>query len=165
MPYALLESMAAGCAVTGYGVGGVPEVVGDRSLGVLARPGDAGGLLDCIVGLVRQPGLATQIGARASTHVLRNFSLEARRGALVSAYALVSSRERTHCAMKNSSPSKTNIPSSAPTSICKKCGRIIQRLNVSDQGSTENSILRSALLQRLLDEWRVKSHYWSQVRT
>ena len=96
MPYSLLEGMAAGCAVAGYGVGGIPEVVSDRSLGVLARPGDLKGLFASVLDLARRPDLVTMIGTRASAHVLRRFSLESRLESLLSAYELGGLRHRGH---------------------------------------------------------------------
>lgn len=88
MPYVLLEGMAAGCAVAGYGVGGIPEVVSDRSLGILARPEDVNGLFEGVLRLVRQPELASRVGSHASRHVMCRFALESRLDSLLSAYDL-----------------------------------------------------------------------------
>jgi glycosyltransferase involved in cell wall biosynthesis len=88
LPYVLLEGMAAGCAVSAYGVGGIPEVISDDSLGMLARPGDVDGLYRGVLQLSQQPGLAVAMGARASKHVGDHFRLEERLPALLSAYGM-----------------------------------------------------------------------------
>ena len=88
LPYVLLEGMAAGCAVVAYGVGGIPEIVRDRSLGLLARPGDLDGLFRSVLRLVREPNLVRQIGMHASEHVDSHFRLEERLPMLLAAYEI-----------------------------------------------------------------------------
>ncbi len=86
LPYALLEGMAAGCAVVAFGVGGVPEVVADDSLGCLVRPHDFGGLVDAVSCLIAQPTTTRAIGARASAYIREHFSLSQRLPELMKAY-------------------------------------------------------------------------------
>ena len=89
MPFALLEAMAAGCGVAGYGVGGIPEVgTSDRSLGSLSRPGDLEGLLRSVLDFVQRPELATVMGVRASEHVRSQFRLEERLPLIASAHRM-----------------------------------------------------------------------------
>jgi glycosyltransferase involved in cell wall biosynthesis len=88
LPYVLLEGMAAGCAVSAYGVGGIPEVISDNSLGMLARPGDVEGLFRGVLQLTQRPELAYQMGVRASKHVGEHFRLEERLPALLAAYGM-----------------------------------------------------------------------------
>ena len=86
LPYVLLEGMAAGCAIVAYGVGGIPEVVVDRSLGYLVRPRDFGGLVTAVSRLVAQPSAARAMGAKASEHVRKRYSLDSRLPELIRAY-------------------------------------------------------------------------------
>lgn len=88
MPYVLLEAMAAGCAVVAFGVGGIPEVVSDPSLGVLVRPGDVHGLVEELARLSDTPALVTSIGQAASAHVREHFALRSRVPILLRVYDL-----------------------------------------------------------------------------
>jgi len=47
-PYAVLEAMAAGRAVVGARIGGIPELVQDGRTGLLFAPGDRDALLECL---------------------------------------------------------------------------------------------------------------------
>jgi glycosyltransferase involved in cell wall biosynthesis len=89
LPYALLEAMAAGLAVVAYGVGGIPEVVEDSSLGRLVRPRDFDSLVAAVKGLMEdRPGLHA-LGARASLHVAEKYTLESRREPMLELYERV----------------------------------------------------------------------------
>jgi len=88
LPYVLLEGMAAGCAVVAYGVGGIPEVVTDSSLGTLVRPHDFEGLVTAVSEFVEQPALVRSTGARASEHVRERYALPQRLSLLAKAYEM-----------------------------------------------------------------------------
>jgi glycosyltransferase involved in cell wall biosynthesis len=86
MPYVLLEGMAAGCAVAAFGVGGIPEIVSDRSIGSIVRPGDTEGLYREVLRLVEDAESTRAIGERACLHVRSLFRLEDRIPRLLEAY-------------------------------------------------------------------------------
>lgn len=65
MPLALLEGMAAGCAVVGSAVPGVKELIRDGRNGCLVAPGDPVALADAIERLLRQPEYAAALAAEA----------------------------------------------------------------------------------------------------
>jgi glycosyltransferase involved in cell wall biosynthesis len=88
LPYALLESMAAGCAVVAFAVGGIPEAIGDSSTGVLIEPGDVEGLTAAVVRLAADPKTISALGAAASTRVELHFALATRLPAIWRAYGL-----------------------------------------------------------------------------
>lgn len=83
LPYALLESMAAGCAVVASAVGGIPEVVSDATVGVLAPPQDTERFTDELLGLSQNPERVAALGAAAAKHIREHFALDARLPALL----------------------------------------------------------------------------------
>lgn len=88
MPYVLLEGMAAGCAVVAFGVGGIPEVVSDPSLGVLVHPGDTEALVFALQRLCDAPATAASIGRTASEHIRHHYALETRLPVVLRAYGM-----------------------------------------------------------------------------
>jgi len=70
-PVALLEAMAARCAIITSRAGGCPEVVGDTAL--LVNAGDTRELADALGSLVRDPAAAAALGARARERAERLF--------------------------------------------------------------------------------------------
>ncbi|MEJ8741349.1 glycosyltransferase family 4 protein [Phocaeicola sp. HCN-6420] len=69
-----IEGMARGCVVVASRVGGLPEVVRDREVGLLHVPEQIGDLADKINELVEHPLLWKQYSIKATTYVQR-FSL------------------------------------------------------------------------------------------
>ncbi len=65
MPLALLEGMAAGCAVIGSAVPGVREVLHDGEDGLLVAEGDANALADALARLLEHPEDAARMAANA----------------------------------------------------------------------------------------------------
>jgi glycosyltransferase involved in cell wall biosynthesis len=65
MPLALIEGMAAGCAVVGSAVPGVREVIADGVDGRLVRENDDGELADVLERLLRDDAEVTRLGAAA----------------------------------------------------------------------------------------------------
>ncbi|MFN3311122.1 MAG: glycosyltransferase, partial [Thermomonas sp.] len=76
MPLALLEGMAAGCAVVGSAVPGVREVIRDGVDGHLVPEGDAQALADVLEALLRDPARAAQLAAQARQTALREYGRE-----------------------------------------------------------------------------------------
>jgi glycosyltransferase involved in cell wall biosynthesis len=70
-PVALLEAMAARCAIVTSRAGGCPEVVGDAAL--LVSAGDVRGLAEAVGTLVGDPEAAAALGARARARAERLF--------------------------------------------------------------------------------------------
>ena len=76
MPLALIEAMAAGCAVVGSAVPGVREVIDDGQDGRLVAPNDPAALADVLQGLLTAPGEAARLGAAARAAALQRHSRE-----------------------------------------------------------------------------------------
>lgn len=76
MPLALVEAMAAGCAVVGSAVVGVKELIRDGRDGLLVPEGDPLALANVLERLLSQPDLAAALGASARTRALAEFGVE-----------------------------------------------------------------------------------------
>ncbi|HEY4530470.1 MAG TPA: glycosyltransferase [Luteimonas sp.] len=73
MPLALIEGMAAGCAVVGSAVPGVREVLDDGVDGLLVPEADAPALADALERLLRDDALAERLGQGARARALRGY--------------------------------------------------------------------------------------------
>ena len=73
MPLALIEGMAAGCAVVGSAVPGVREVLDDGVDGLLVPEADAPALADALERLLRDDALAERLGQAARARALRGY--------------------------------------------------------------------------------------------
>lgn len=76
MPLALIEGMAAGCAVVGSAVPGVREVIDHGVDGLLVREADPVALADALERLLRDDALATRLGANARALALGEYGRE-----------------------------------------------------------------------------------------
>lgn len=76
MPLALVEGMAAGCAVVGSAVPGVRELIRDGENGRLVPAGDAAAMADAIEALLRDTGQAERLAAAARAEAIERYSLE-----------------------------------------------------------------------------------------
>lgn len=76
MPLAVLEAMAAGCAIVSSSVGGIPDVIDHGKHGYLFKPGDIEAFADYISHLVANPSLLSQF-QRASLERVRAFDINA----------------------------------------------------------------------------------------
>lgn len=65
LPVALLEAMAAGCAVVGSRIAGIDAAVVDGDSGVLVPPGDPAALAEALGGLLADPVRRDKLGAAA----------------------------------------------------------------------------------------------------
>ena len=76
MPLALLEGMAAGCAVVGSDVQGVREVIHHGIDGMLVAAGDPARLALVLEGLLRNRAKASALAARARESAIRQSGLD-----------------------------------------------------------------------------------------
>jgi len=76
MPLALIEGMAAGCAVVGSAVPGVREVIRDGVDGRLVAEHDHVELADVLETLLKDDAEATRLGAAARASALENYGRE-----------------------------------------------------------------------------------------
>jgi glycosyltransferase involved in cell wall biosynthesis len=76
MPLALIEGMAAGCAVIGTDVPGVREVIADGIDGRLVRESDPVAMADALQRLLESPGDAAEMARRGRDKALTQFSRE-----------------------------------------------------------------------------------------
>jgi len=73
---ALIEGMAAGCAVIASNVPGMCEVITDGVDGLLVPPADPQALADALERLLRDDALATRLGTAARETALREYGRE-----------------------------------------------------------------------------------------
>ncbi|MDX1383737.1 MAG: glycosyltransferase family 4 protein [Thermoanaerobaculia bacterium] len=81
----IVEAMAAGRPVIATGDGGVPEIVENRTTGLLVAPGDAGAMASAMQHLITHPHEAATMARRGQQSV-RRFSAEAHVDAVVGIY-------------------------------------------------------------------------------
>jgi glycosyltransferase involved in cell wall biosynthesis len=73
--YAAIEALAAGRAVVGFAVGGLPEVVDDGADGRLVKPGDQGAFVDAVVSLLHDRQRLREYGSHGIV-AAEKFSLD-----------------------------------------------------------------------------------------
>jgi glycosyltransferase involved in cell wall biosynthesis len=76
MPLALIEGMAAGCAVVGSAVPGVREVVEDGVDGLLVPEADPQALADALERVLRDAVFGARLGAAARRSATDKYSRE-----------------------------------------------------------------------------------------
>lgn len=86
MPLAVLEYMAAGLPVVATKVGGLPEMVREGETGFLVAARDPAALAQRVIGLLDDPELARQMGARGRLRQQDAFSQKAMVGAVTNLY-------------------------------------------------------------------------------
>ncbi len=74
LPNAALEAAAAGCCVVAANHGGLPEILGDATTGVLVAPGDPAALAAALARLHADPARREQLGAAAAADVRVRFA-------------------------------------------------------------------------------------------
>lgn len=85
-PNVLLEAMMAGTPAVASAVGGVPDMLTDRSSGLLVKPGDVAALADAIASLLDDKALAARLVENARADALANHTPEAYCRALLGIY-------------------------------------------------------------------------------
>jgi glycosyltransferase involved in cell wall biosynthesis len=75
-PVSLIEAMAAGVPVVATAVGGVPDVVVDGETGYLVGAGDANGMAEAIIELLKNPGKAGEMGRWGREAVYPKFAVQ-----------------------------------------------------------------------------------------
>jgi glycosyltransferase involved in cell wall biosynthesis len=75
-PVSLIEAMAAGVPVVATAVGGVPDVVAEGEAGYLVESGDAEGMAQAIIELLRNPEKAKEMGQRGREGVYPRFAVQ-----------------------------------------------------------------------------------------
>jgi colanic acid/amylovoran biosynthesis glycosyltransferase len=75
MPVCLMEAAACGVPAVATAVGGIPELVGHGTTGLLAPAGDAGALASALLKLIEQPHLRAKMGRAARQRAVERFSL------------------------------------------------------------------------------------------
>jgi glycosyltransferase involved in cell wall biosynthesis len=68
-PTVVLEAMAAGVAVVGSNVGGLPDLIADGSTGLLVPPSDPAALRTALARFLDEPDLANRMGAAGRERV------------------------------------------------------------------------------------------------
>jgi glycosyltransferase involved in cell wall biosynthesis len=76
LPVSLLEAMAAGKAIVGTDVGGIPDAITDGSNGLIVPPRDARALAEAVGGLLGDAGRRKTIGAAAAETVAERFNVK-----------------------------------------------------------------------------------------
>lgn len=71
----VVEAMAMGKAVVTTKVGGIPEIVVPGETGILVPPSDAHALGNAVLGLIKNPALASMFGSAGLARARREFSL------------------------------------------------------------------------------------------
>ncbi len=86
-PLGVLEAMGAGVAVIASNVGGVPELIGDGTEGLLVGPDDSAALSSALDRLRRDPGFARELGNAGRAKVSSRFTPERHLAGLLDTYA------------------------------------------------------------------------------
>lgn len=89
IPVALMEAMAVGLPVVSTRVSGIPELVIHGESGLLADPGDARGLADCVQQLIADPVAARRMAEQARRTVEREFDVATEASKLLAAIEAV----------------------------------------------------------------------------
>jgi glycosyltransferase involved in cell wall biosynthesis len=80
IPTALLEAMAAGCAIVATDAGSIPEVITHEVEGLLVSQCDAEGLADAIARLIADAPLRSRLSQAATERVRRDFDVSVLEG-------------------------------------------------------------------------------------
>jgi glycosyltransferase involved in cell wall biosynthesis len=93
---ALIEAMAAGCAVVASSAGPIPEVVTHEQDGILVPPGEAEAIAKAVCELLGDESMRTRLGTAASSTAFSRFQPEKSAAALTRIYESVSARHKKH---------------------------------------------------------------------
>jgi glycosyltransferase involved in cell wall biosynthesis len=74
-PISILEAMASGLPVVATQVGGIPEQVLDGQTGILVSPYQPAQIANAVVRLLKNPGVATEMGEKGKARVAEFFNV------------------------------------------------------------------------------------------
>lgn len=86
MPTSLIEAFAAGTPIVTYATGGIPYMVEHERTGLLVAPEDYRGLAAAALRMLREPGLASDIGTAARAECLDHYTWPVVRDQWLDAY-------------------------------------------------------------------------------
>lgn len=89
LPISLIEAMAAGLAVIGTSVGGIPDLITHEDNGLLVPPGDPAALASALAGLIQNGEQRCVLGARARERACAHHDIEHYAGELAEIYRRV----------------------------------------------------------------------------
>ena len=94
-PVAVLEAMAASCAVVASDTGGIPMMITDGENGILTEPKNQRALLDALDGVLSDAGLCRRLGEKARKRAEQDYSLEENMNRLLRIYESVAHKKRS----------------------------------------------------------------------
>ncbi len=86
LPTALLHACALGCTVVGSDIGGIPEIIGDGTSGILVPPVDEHALCMALIRLCADPEYRRELGQQAVRHFQQHFSRQQMKEGIAVAY-------------------------------------------------------------------------------
>ncbi len=89
LPNALLEGMAAGCAVVASRVAGIPDVITHEVHGLLCDEGDVTMLTTQLLTLIADPALRRRLGHHARQRIVHELTWDTTTAQLTAYYAKV----------------------------------------------------------------------------
>lgn len=95
MPNSLLEAMACGLGCVGTDIGGIRELISNRSSGLLFEPGNAPALAEAIARFLTDEKLLSDCGTNARETILKAYSIERVTEAYVGLYGKLLERAGT----------------------------------------------------------------------
>ena len=69
LPRAVIQAMASGVPVVGFGLDGTPEAILDGETGYLCRAKDSDGVANAVITLLKNPVLMEKMGKKGRDHV------------------------------------------------------------------------------------------------
>ena len=127
-PVAVLEAGAIGLPVVSTRHAGIPDVVADGVTGFLVDERDTEEMARRLVTLIRNPGLAGELGRNAAAHIRRSYTLDQsihRLAGILSASARRLSMAAVRASIESDLPRSAS--SAAPEHIERVCGKDVVR--------------------------------------
>jgi len=92
LPNTVLESLACGVPIVSFNVGGLPDMVREGVTGYLVPAGNASGLREAIVGILRDPTRRAVMAAHCRQVAVAEYSLEIQARRYISLYETILAR-------------------------------------------------------------------------